>query len=156
MQNKWKTSFRDKWKRKIEIGKKFRESSYKKENDVYKVYWKNHEVGEYIGPGAPKQFKSFNEIQPNSTDIRFVETGIKKSTPIIKLKLFNGFSNWCACGETGLTKKKYIKHVNEIHSGIALPNSFLNRPPWIDWVFFYSDEAESFYNDIATDWINNG
>ena len=78
MQNKWKTSFRDKWKRKIEIGKKFRESSYKKENDVYKVYWKNHEVGEYIGPGAPKQFKSFNEIQPNSTDIRFVETSIKK------------------------------------------------------------------------------
>ena len=47
-------------------------------------------------------------------------------------------------------------HVNEIHSGIALPNSFLNRPPWIDWIFFYSDEAESFYNDVAYDWINDG
>ena len=46
------------------------------------------------------------ESCPNSIKIRFVETGIKK----------------------------YIKHVNEIHSGIALPNSFLNRPPWIDWV----------------------
>ena len=69
-------NFRRKQKRKIELGKKFRESSYKKENDVYKVYWKNQKVGEYIGPVAPKQFKSFNEIQPNSTDIRFVETGI--------------------------------------------------------------------------------
>ena len=70
--------FQRKIEKKNQLGKKFRESSYKKENDVYKVYWKNHEVGEYIGPGAPKQFKSFNEIQPNSTDIRFVETGIKK------------------------------------------------------------------------------
>ena len=43
-------SFREKWKRKIESRKKFRESSYKKENDVYKVYWKIKEVGEYIGP----------------------------------------------------------------------------------------------------------
>ena len=43
----------------------------------------------------------------------------------------------------------------EIPSRIALPNSFLNRPPWIDWVFFYSDEAESFYNDVATDLIND-
>ena len=76
----------------------------KTENDVYKVYWKNQEVGEYIGPGASKQFKSFNEIQPNSTDLRCA-VGIKKSTPIIKLNLFNRFSNWCVCGETELTKK---------------------------------------------------
>ena len=68
MQNKWKTSFRDKWKRKIEIGKKFRESSYKKENDIYKVYWKIQEVGEYIGPRSQNYSNlsmEYNLIQQN-------------------------------------------------------------------------------------------
>ena len=72
----WKMNFREKWKSKIENGKKLRESSYKKENDIYKIYQKNQEVGEYIGPGAPKPFKSFNEIRPNSADRRFFEIGI--------------------------------------------------------------------------------
>ena len=75
-----------------------------------KSFWKIKK-GEYIGQGPPKYFKSFNEMQLNSKEIRFVETGIKKSTPIIKFKLFHGFSNWCACRETGLTKKIHYQKV---------------------------------------------
>ena len=62
----------------------------------------------------------------------------------------------CACGKTDLPKSKFIKHVRDIHDGIALPNSYLNRPPWIDHIFFYSDEAEIFYNNIKPDWEDNG
>ena len=60
-----------------------------------------------------------------------------------------------ACGKTDLPKSKFIKHVRDIHDGIALPNSYLNRPPWIDRIFFYSDEEEIFYNNIKPDWKDN-
>ena len=79
----------------------------------------------------------------------------KKATSIRKLKLIHGFTNWCTFGKTDLPKTKFIKHVRDIHDGIALPNSYLNRPPWIDRIFFDSDEEEIFYNDIKPNWKNN-
>ena len=88
-----------------------------KKKMIYTKSFRKIKKGEYIGQGPPKYFKSFNEMQLNSKEIRFGETGIKKSTPIIKLKLFHRFSNYCACGETGLTKKN------------TLPKSFLNSLP---------------------------
>ena len=149
---KQKESYEKRWKRKIEICKKFQESSYKKIGETWKVFWKGKEVGEYTGPGTPKHFRAYNETLPNSINKRFIESETKKATPIEKLKLFHGFTNWCACGKTDLTKSKFIKHVRDIHDGIVLPNCYLNRPPWIDRIFFYSDEAEIFYNDIKPDW----
>ena len=149
---KQKESYEKRWKRKIEICKKFQESSYKKIGETWKVFWKGKEVGEYTGPGTPKQFRAYNETLPNSINKRFIESETKKATPIEKLKLFHGFTNWCACGKTDLTKSKFIKHVRDIHDGIVLPNFYLNRPPWIARIFFYSDEAEIFYNDIKPDW----
>ena len=41
----------------IEFGKNY---YYKKENDKYKVYWKNQKIMDYIGLGTTKQFKSYN------------------------------------------------------------------------------------------------
>ena len=35
------------------------ESRYKKEGGAFKLYWNEIQVGEYTGPGAPKQFKEF-------------------------------------------------------------------------------------------------
>ena len=43
----------------------------------------------------------------------------------------------------------------DIHDDIALPNNYLNLPPWIVRIFFKSDEAEIFYNDIKPDWEDN-
>jgi len=51
----------------------------------------------------------------------------------------------CACGTITLNKNAYIKQVKQIHNGIALPKSILNRSLWVDYVFFYSDEAEKYY-----------
>ena len=124
----------------------------KKQEKHGKSFGKGKKVGEYTGPGTPKQFRAYNETLPNSINKRFIESETKKATPIEKLKLFHGFTNWCACGKTDLTKSKFIKHVRDIHDGIVLPNCYLNRPPWIDRIFFYSDEAEIFYNDIKPDW----
>ena len=48
------------------------------------------------------------------------------------------------------------KNVKQIHNGIALPKSILNRPPWVDYIFFYSDEAEEYYAavDVGQTQIN--
>jgi len=58
--------------------RKFRESKYKKDGEVYKVFNKKIEVGVYVGPGTPKQFQSYNEIQPSSTNKRFVGACLRK------------------------------------------------------------------------------
>ena len=53
-------------------------------------------------------------------------------------------------------KKAFIKHVQNAHQGIILPETYVNQPPWVDWIFFYSDEAEIFYNDVEVDWFFKG
>ena len=53
-------------------------------------------------------------------------------------------------------KKAFIKHVQNSHQGITLPETYVNQPPWVDWIFFYSDEAEIFYNDVEVDWLSKG
>ena len=50
--------------------------------------------------------------------------------------------------KSGLKKKDFLNHVKTIHNGIALPKSYLNRPPWYEWIFFYSDEAEEIFTSI--------
>ena len=71
---KQKESYEKRWKRKIEICRKFQESSYKKIGEIWKVFWKGKEVGEYTGLGTPKQFKAYNETLPNSMNKRFIES----------------------------------------------------------------------------------
>ena len=136
------------WHKKTEsIKKRMEESRYKKEGGAYKMYWNETQVGEYTGPGAPKQFKEFLN---DSINWKFIDATLRRATPIEKLKKYEGFTNWCACGDITLNKNEYIKHVKQIHNGIALPKSILNRPPWVDYVFFYSDEAEEYYAAVDT------
>ena len=88
----------------------------KKEN-TYKVYWKDQEVGEYYGPGTPRQFSSFNETLLGSPDVRFVDAGIAKPKHLKELRLINGLSNRCGCWESSLTKKSIHKTCSKCPSG---------------------------------------
>ena len=103
------------------------------------------------GPGTPKQFKAYNETLPGSTNKRFIESVKLKITPIEKLKLFHGFPNWCVFGKTDLKINKFIKHIKDVHDVISIPNGYLNQPPWIDRICFYSDEEVIYYNNIKSD-----
>ena len=76
---------------------------------------KDKEVEEYYGPGTPRQFSSFNETLLGSPDVRFVDAGIAKPKHLKELGLINGLSNRCGCGESSLTKKAFIKHVQNAH-----------------------------------------
>ena len=113
--------------------------------DSFKLNWKNKEIGEYNKPGTPIPFR---KLLPHPDDIKLTEVVVKKGIPIGKLKLLKGFSNWCFCGQTGLTNKEFLRHIKVEHNGMALPTSVLNRPPWIDWVDFFSDEAEVLFSGI--------
>ena len=81
-------------------------------------------------------------------DIRLTEVILMKPIKREKLKLLRDFSNWCPCGKTGLTNKEFKCHIFMEHDGYELPNSILNRPPWVDLVDFYSDEAEILFSGI--------
>ena len=48
-------------------------------------------------------------------------------------------------------KREFIQHIYNIHNGIALPSSYINRPPWIDLIQFYTDEAEIYYMGVNPD-----
>ena len=41
-----------------------------------------------------------------------------------------------------LPKREFARHAKEHHGGIVLKNSQINRPPWMDLVFYANDELE--------------
>ena len=108
MNQTYREALKKRYKEKEEICKKFRESKYVKEGSVFKMYSNDIKINVYTGPGTPKQFKAYNEIQTFSTNKRFFEACVRKITPVEQLKL----------------------------------SSFINRPPWVDYVHFYMEEEE--------------
>ena len=99
---------------------------------------------------SPDQGKSkpFEKLEHESINLKFIDSSLKRGTPFEKLKLFDGLANICVCGEYGLKKGAFIKHIKQYHNGIALPLSQTNQPPWYDWIFFYSDAAEEIFTSI--------
>ena len=104
-----------------------------------KLLWKQQEVGEYTGPGRPTPTRL---LLKHPYDIKLREMVQGKPVKREKLNLLTGFSNWCPCGKTGLTNKEFKRHISLEHDGYALPNSILNRPPWVDWVDFYTKKVK--------------
>ena len=64
---------------------KFRESSYRKDGDKYKVFWKGEEVGEYIGPGKPTQFHNYKYILHSTQKVKLTEATVRKTIPLRKI-----------------------------------------------------------------------
>ena len=143
-------NYREHWQKKNQykehIKELLKETRYVKDGKEYNVLWKDQMVGKYIGPKKPTDIKkTLHHFESFKYNIKHVEVTVRKSIPIENLKLIEGFSNWCGCGTTGLGNKSFIKHVKDKHNGIVLSSSILNRPPWIDFIFFYTDEAEILY-----------
>ena len=94
----------------------------------------------YTGPGTPKQFNAYNEIQTCSTNKRIIEAWFRKAIQVEKLKLFKGFTNLSGSGKINMGKREFFHNIYNTKSGIALPSSFINRPPWVDYIHFYKEE----------------
>ena len=95
-------------------------TKYQKEGNTYKIIWQNQQVGEFTGPDKPTPFE---KLEHESINLKFIDSSLKRGTPFEKLKLFDGLANTCACGEYGLKKGAFIKHIKQYHNGIALPLS---------------------------------
>ena len=135
----------NKHKAKMDVEKLIKETKFTQEGQVSKLLWKNQEVGEYKDPGRPTPTRL---LLKHPFDIRLTEVVLRKPVPKQKLKLLIGFSNWCPGGKTCLTNKEFLRHISIEHDEYALPNIILNRPPWVNWVDFYSDETEILFLGI--------
>ena len=109
----------------------------------YTVIYGNQEVGTYIGPKNPTPPQQLLRNLKNKTNnIRHLEVTIRKDTQLKKLQIHKGYSNSCGCGESGIDAYTFKDHVINRHSGFVLANSTINRPPWMDWYFFFNDYIE--------------
>ena len=150
LENRWKWSRTKKkeWKkeqkeyeqkilklRSKELNSKFELKEGKGEVQV--LQWKGKTIGEYIGPGLIGP--TINKFRHNLFDLEQIQRLVEKAIPAKSLNLYSGLSNWCACGEIDLSTKDFIGHCMDHHRGLAMKNSQLNRPPWIDWVNYEDD-----------------
>ena len=106
----------------------------------YTVLYGNQEVGTYIGPKNPTPPQQLLRNLKNKTNnIRHLEVKIRKDTQLKKLQILKGYSNSCGCGESGIDSHTFKDHVINRHYGFVLANSTINRPPWMNWYFFFND-----------------
>ena len=120
-----------------ELNSKLEEKEGKGEVQV--LQWKGKTIGEYKGPGLIRPI--LEKFRRNLFDFEQINRLLDKATPVKSLNLYRGFSNWCACGTIDLNSRDYIGHCMDHHRGIAMKDSQLNRPPWMDWVDYDNDEV---------------
>ena len=100
--------------------------------EVQVLTWKGTTIGEYVGPGLLGPV--LEKFRSNRFDFEQINRLLEKAVPVKSLNLYKGLSNWCPCGAIDLSANYFVSHCLDHHRGIAMKNSQLNRPPWMDWV----------------------
>ena len=67
-----------------------------------------------------------------------------KAVPYNILKIYDGLSYRCACGQIDMSARDFITHTKEHHHGVVQKFSQINRPPWFDWIK-YDEEMEEVF-----------
>ena len=120
------------------------------------MQWKGNTIGEYQGPGLIGPI--LEKFRRNLFDLDQINRLLEKAGPVKSLNLYRGMSNWCPCREIDMNSRDFISHCMDHHRGIAMRNSQLNRPPWIDWVEYDDDEVMEklcFTDESLDKFINN-
>ena len=120
------------------------------------MQWKGNTIGEYQGPGLIGPI--LEKFRRNLFDLDQINRLLEKAGPVKCLNLYRGMTNWCPCGEIDMSSRDLIGHCMDYHRGIAMRNSQLNRPPWIDWVEYDDDEVMEklcFTDESLDKYINN-
>ena len=110
--------------------------------EVQWMYWKDKEIGEYIGPGLLGPI--LHKLRFNLFKWEQMLMLVDKAAPYKILKIYDGLSHWCACGQIDMNARDFIAHTKEHHHGIVQKFSQINRPPWFDWIK-YDDEMEKIF-----------
>ena len=96
------------------------------------IYWKEKEIGEYIGEGLPKMV--LNKFRGHQFKLNILFVRLKRNTPLKSFTVYDSFSHWCSCGPIVMDKENLISHFERQHEGITPKESQLNRPFWFDWL----------------------
>ena len=119
-----------------ELGAKL--ENKKEKGDIQVLTWNGKSIGRYTGPGLLGP--TIDKFRSNRFELEQINRLLEKAVPVKSLNLYKGLSNWCPCGAIDLSAKYFISHCLDHHRGIAMKNSQLNRPPWMDWVEYEDDE----------------
>jgi len=111
--------------------------------EKFYMKWKELEIGmltvNYPPMEIPKNFRQ------NRYNKKWIFVTANKEIPLKDFTLYDGFSNWCACGEIDLNPETFISHVKRHHHGAIPIFSQLNRPFWFDLVIYPTDELEQLF-----------
>ena len=105
--------------------------------------WKELEIGMLTVNNPPIEVpKNFRQ---NHYQKKWIFVTAKKETPLKDFTLYDGFSNWCSCGEIDLNPETFISHVKRHHHGAIPIFSQLNRPFWFDCVIYPTEDLEQLF-----------
>ena len=102
--------------------------------------WKGKDIREIEGMHI--NIKVIEKFQKNQYNKCWIFELVNKETPLRNLTLYDGFNNWCGCGEIDLGAGMFTYHVRRSHRGIIPIHSQLNRPFWFDFVKYFSQDIE--------------
>ena len=105
--------------------------------------WKDIEIGMLTVDNPPMEIPK--KFRQGHYQKRWLFVTAKKETPLKDFTLYDGFSNWCSCGEIDLNQEIFISHAKRHHHGAIPILSQLHRPFWFDWVIYPTDEIERIF-----------
>lgn len=104
---------------------------------------KNIELGQYTG--SDSQAQAISNFLEHKYEDKFIFVLLKRNTSLGLFALYDGLSNFCSCGKIELGKGIFCKHMKLKRNVIIPMNSQVNRPFWMDWSKFRSDNLESLF-----------
>ena len=113
------------------------------EGEIMASKQKGKIIGKYTGPGLPGPIQC--DLQPTSSNWGIMDRLVERTAPYNTFTLYDGFLNYCQCGEIDLSKRDFIGHVKDHHRGLVQKGSQLNKPPWLGWILFINDEVEEIF-----------
>ena len=128
--------------------KRLKESEFIQRKDKWILRCKDLEIGVFLPLTPPPDLKKLI-LRP--IPWKKVDVLVKKETELTKLQLLDQFMHSYICGEIQLQKEQFINHINKKQEGMVPPRSQINEPPWINAVFFNSDEIEILYCQTTED-----
>ena len=108
--------------------------------EIMAAKWNGKIIGKYTGPGLPGPIQS--DIAANKFNWGLMDRLVERTAPYDVFTLYDGFLNYCQCGEIDLSKRDFIGHVKDHHRGLIQKGCQLNKPPWLGWILFINDEVE--------------
>ena len=131
--------------------------TYLKKTEKGEKFWikfKGVDLCEYTRTGNPQPI--IEKFQHHQFKGKLLNMMTTKEIPLNKATLYEGLTNWCACGELDMDKDVFANHVDRKHKRKIPSRSQLNRPFWFDTVKFADLKIEDIFCFTLSDLSDYG